>query len=118
VVGYRGMGLPDDYLPSMIDMRKTCWIWCDLSHGGSAIAIPKGTREFSAAEKEWTVLAPSFNKFIDGMQLELSPLLAAFRIAGTGNVQPSMRKWFVDVLGEDWENRIQELIREKRRSDV
>lgn len=33
VIRYRSMGLPDGYLPLMMDFGKTAWIWCDLSQG-------------------------------------------------------------------------------------
>jgi hypothetical protein len=114
IIRYRGMGLPDGYLPLMMDSAKTGWIWCDLTQGHSAVVVPKGTREFGLSEREWTVLAPGFDDFVQGMRLDVSPHLQVFRIAGTGNVQPSMREWFVAVMGDEWESRVQELIQQKR----
>lgn len=113
VARYRGMGLPDGYLPLMAASARTAWIWYDLAR--SCVVVPRGSSEFGTSEREWTVIAPSFDDFVRAMQLDVSPLLHTFRIAGTGHVQPSMREWLTCTLGEDWESRIQELLRRKRR---
>ena len=110
---YRGMGLPDGYMPLMLDMGKNSWLWFDLHR--LAVVVPKGDRQFGVSEREWNVIAPSFDAFIGGMELDLSPHFHAFRLAGFGNVQPSMRNWFVAVLGDDWEAQVQDLIKRKKK---
>lgn len=114
IVQYRGSGLPAEYLPLMMDFGKSAWVWCRLGVEGGAVVVPKGSREFGTAEREWKVIAPSFDAFVAGMRLDISPFLQAFRIGGTGNVQPSLRAWFVGVLGDDWEARVEEMLKRKR----
>lgn len=115
VVAYRKGGLPDGYLPLMMDFEKTCWVWCNLSQGGSAVVVPRGERVFGGPDKEWNILAPSFDAFIEGLCLDLSEILRTFRVAGTGGVQPAFREWLEITVGEDWESTVQDLIKTKRR---
>jgi hypothetical protein len=118
VVRYRGMGLPDGYLPLMMDSGKTTWLWCDLSHGGSAVVVPKGTREFGVEEKEWTAIASSFDGFIEGLRLDLSPLSVVFRVAGADGLNSTMCDWLQAAVGERWKDKLPELIQAKRRKGV
>ncbi|WP_165233518.1 hypothetical protein [Aquisphaera insulae] len=113
VLRYRGMGLPDGYLPLLLDFGKNAWVWYDLHR--AAVVVPRGDREFGSAEREWNVIAPGFEDFIGGMTLDLSPLLHPLRVAGLGNVQPSMRTWFASALGDDWEIQVQGLLKRKRK---
>jgi hypothetical protein len=43
---------------------------------------------------------------VDGLQLDLRPLLSIFRIAGLGGVQEPMREWLEAALGSEWEDKI------------
>jgi hypothetical protein len=114
VLRYRTMGLPEGYLPLTLDSSKTLWLWLDVP--SSSVLVPKGTREFGTSSREWTIIAPSFTDFIDGLQLDVSPLLQVFRLAGTANVQPSMREWLQTVLGEQWETEIEKLLARKKKT--
>ena len=114
VLRYRGMGLPDGYLPLVLDFGKNSWLWYDLQR--AAVVVPKGDRDFGSAEREWNVIAPSFDDFINGLTLDLSPFLHPLRIGGMGNVQPSLRNWFVATLGEDWESQVQSLLKRNRKA--
>jgi hypothetical protein len=109
---FRGRGLPDGYLPLLLVSGRNSWIWFDLLR--SAVVVPKGSRDFGATAKEWNVIAPSFDDFIGGMKLDVSPHLGVFRIAGLGNVQPSMRNWFAATIGDDWERQVLGLLSRKR----
>lgn len=111
---FRGMGLPDGYLPFMLDFGKNAWLWCRLSEHGAAVVIPKGGHEFGSQGKDWNVLAESFEEFLLGLSPDWSPHLSAFRLAGTGNVSDNMREWFRLVVGEDWESQVQARISAKR----
>ena len=111
---YRGMGLPDGYLPIMLDFGKNAWLWCRLTENGASVVIPKGDHEFGSQDKDWNVIAETFDQFIQGLSPDLSPHLSVFRLAGTGNVSDNMREWFRLAIGEDWESQVQTRLSEKR----
>lgn len=116
VLRYRTMGMGADYLPIMMDFGKTSWLYCRIGHEESKVCVPKGDREFGGGEREWTVIADSFPAFVDALQLDLRPLLSAFRVAGPGNVSPSMRSWLLAAVGENWESDVMAQVQSRRKN--
>lgn len=114
----RSLGMGLEYLPFMMEFGKTTWLYCKVGTDESPVCVPKGDREFGTSEREWTVIAPGFEAFVDGLQLDLRPHLSAFRLVGTGNVNQSMREWFVAAVGEDWEMKVQTEIPSKRKNST
>ena len=104
---YRERNMPPHYLPLVNDFNKTSWLFCDVRpETGNPILVHRDELHFDAKGTGWTVVSTDFDSFVDGLQLDLRPLLSIFRIAGLGGVQEPMREWLEAALGSDWDAKI------------
>lgn len=115
ITQWRASGMPKDALPLLMKSGNSKWLFCHIRSDHTPVFIPKGDSDFGESDREWTVISPDFDTFIDGLTLDLSPLLSTFRVAGTDRVDDAMRRWLVAAVGEDWESQVSAMCQSMRR---
>jgi hypothetical protein len=115
ITQWRASGMPKDVLPLMMKFSNSKWFFCHLNSEQAPVCMPRGDSEFGETDREWTEISSAFDTFIEGLTLDLKPLLDTFRVAGTGRVDDSMRRWLVAAVGEDWESQVSTMCQSRKR---
>ena len=111
---YRERELPTHYLPLVNDSNKSAWLFVDVRQETGHPVVKHKDEMFFGGRTGWTTVAPDFETFVNGLQLDLKPLLSIFRIAGLGNIQEPMQEWLQATLGTDWQGHLENELRRKR----